>query len=506
MMKIGRLNSTYLIPDGDDFPRATSERLDAVAGRLLPNALARALNAAAAARDDQSIWVFRRLRFDVDLNPDRDDDSLAALWAHRLIDAVNRRIDDPADDDVVHFQDQVDFLHAYIADAAAGRPRKWYHNRFEGLDHLSTTARIRTALCLHVDTGLQTLLRATAPNLRAIVAALSENDARRILDTLSPALPESPEPFRALLDAWRDHGSPAPDSAGEFRWVLQLTIAARSRMSCARPIGRLIRVLRDVDSATCGRVLDFIAKDRGDEVRENMTLEDFVVIEPLLGTPSGLIEPFLATPAQPSETPERRYTPFGAVFFFLPLLDALPVRDPLLRFWILLKVLGASRAVRTFEDPVLRSLFNVDPALSAESFRRWQSSHRIRSLRRLRRTCLTSDLMRDNSRHRAPADRAYLRLPRLLSSNRDQWLEDPALLVARSLSWRLPGFSTSSLPHLYENFLDFPASIEEHESRRVVRLGAPPLQVILNMTGICRWQYTISWLGSKRIELYPEAP
>jgi len=70
MMKIGRLNSTYLIPDGDDFPRATRERLDAVAGRLLPNALARALNAAAAARDDQSIWIFRRLRLDVDLNPD----------------------------------------------------------------------------------------------------------------------------------------------------------------------------------------------------------------------------------------------------------------------------------------------------------------------------------------------------------------------------------------------------------------------------------------------------
>jgi hypothetical protein len=506
MMKIGRLNSTYLVTEGDDFPHATRERFDAVAARLLPDAIARALNAAAAARDDRSIWIFRRLAIDVDLNPDRDDDSLAGLWANRLVNAVTGRIDDPASDDVVHFKNQADLLRSYIADAAAGRPRKWYHNRFEGMDHLSTTARIRTALCLHTETGLDTLLRATPADLRAIVGALSENDARRILDTLSLALPDSPEPFQALLDAWRDLGSPAPDGAGEFRWVLHMTVASRCRISCARPIARLIRVLRELDSATCGHVLHSLANNSGSEVRDRMTLEDFVIIEPLLGTPSSLIEPFLDTRPQPSDMPERRYTPFGAVFFFLPLLEALPVRDQLLRFWILLKVLGSPRAIRVFEDPVIRSLFNVDPALSPESFRRWQSSHRIRSLRRLRRTCLTSELMRDNSNHRGPGDRAYLRLPRLLSSNRDEWLEDPALLIARSLAWRLPGFSTSGLPHLYENFLDFPASIEEHENRRVVRLGAPPLQVILNMTGICRWQYTISWLGPKRIELYPEAP
>ena len=506
MIRIGRLNSTYLVTQSDDFPRATRERFDAVAARLLPSAIARALNAAAAARDDHSIWIFRRLEVDVDLNPDRDDDSLAGLWANRLVNAVTGRIDDPTSDNVAHFRDQADLLRSYIADAAAGRPRKWYHNRFEGLDHLSTTARIRTALCLHTETGLNALLRATPGDLGTLVGTLSENDARRILDTLSPALPDSTDAVRALLDAWLSLGSPAPDGAGEFRWVLHMTVAARCRISCARPVARLIRVLRELDSATCGHVLHSIAKSCGGEVRDRMTLEDFVIIEPLLGTPSSLIEPFLDTRPQPPDMPERRYVPFGAVFFLLPLLDALPVRDQLLRFWILLKVLGAPRAIRAFEHPVIRSLFNIDTALSAESFRRWQSSQPTRSLRRLRRTCLTSELMRDNSHHRATADRAYLRLPRLLSSNRDKWLEDPALLIARSLAWRLPGFSTSSLPHLYENFLDFPASIEEHENRHVVRLGAPPLQVILNMTGICRWQYTVSWLGPKRIELYPEAP
>jgi hypothetical protein len=424
MMKIGRMNSTYVVPQDDEFPRATRERFDAVAARLLPEAIARALNAAAAAPGDESIWIFRRLRLDVDLDPGCDDDVLANVWAHRLMDAVTGRIDDPAGDDVVHFGDQVDFLRAYIADAAAGRPRKWYHGRFEGLDHLSTTARIRTALCLDAETGLHTLLRAIAPELRTIVAALSENDARRIIDTLSPGLPDSLDPFRALLDAWREHGSPTPDGAGEFRWVLHMTIAARFRMSCARPVGRLIRVLREFDSAACGRVLDCIAKSRADEVRDSMTLEDFVIIEPLLGTPASLIGPFLETCPQPSEIPERRFTPFGAVFFLLPFLEAIPAPDQLTRFWILLKALGAPRAIRVFEDRVIRSLFNIDPELSAESFRRWQSSHRIRTLRRFRRTCLTSALMRDNSRHCAPGDRAYLRLPRVLSSFRYNLIDD----------------------------------------------------------------------------------
>jgi hypothetical protein len=505
MMHVGRLNSTYLVQSDDAFLSATRERLDALSVRLLPHAISRSLNAAATARDDHSIWIFRRLQFDVDLSADRDDDTLAAIWADRLMHAVTNRIDDP-DDDVVHFKDRADLLRAYIADTAGGRPRKWYLGRFAGLDQLSVSARIRTALCGDPETGLDTLLRVSAVDLRAIIAALSEIDARRILDTVSPALPESSTPFQTLLETWRAHGSPAPDGAGEVRWVFHMTIAARARIGVARPIGRLLRVLRELDTATCVRVVDSIAHSRGDEVRDRITLEDFVVIEPLLGTPTALIEPFLDAAPQPTDFPERRYTPFGGVFLLLPFLDALPTSDQLLRFWILLKVLGAPRAVRTFEDAVIRSLFNVDPALSAESFRRWQNSHRIRELRRLRSRCLTSDLMRDNSCHRAPADRAHLRLPRLLSSSRDQWLDDVALLIARSLSWRLPGFSTSSLPHVYDNFLDFPASVEEHENRRVVRLAAPPLQLILNMTGICRWQYSVSWLGPKRFELYPEAP
>jgi len=498
MMEVGKFRSTYVVPNDQPFPRAVCERLDFLAARHLPNAISRALAVIGEARDDNSIWIFRRLEFDVNLNLDHDDDTLAAVWAGRLMAAVTRHIDEADDTEIVHFKDAADLLRAYMVDAAFGRPRRWYCRRFEGLDHLSTTARIRTAVCSNPQ-GIDALLRMTAPELRAIIAALSENDARRIWDTLAKTRPEAPITVAPST-------LPGPDGAGEFRWALHVSLAAGCWIPAARALGRLLMVIRGLDSTASARAIDCIAQNRSHDLRELMTLEDFVIIEPLAGTPRAVIEPFLDRRPGPAESPERRYTMFGGVFLLLPFLDALPLKDPLLRFLILLKVLGAPRAIRAFEDSVLRSLFNVDPALSAESFHCWQEAIRVRQLRRLRRLCLTSDLMRDNSRHRAPGDRLWLRLPRLISSSRDHWLEDVALLIARSLAWRLPGFSTSSLAHLYENFLAFPASIEEFHDRSVIRLGPAPLQLILNMTGLCRWRYTVSWLGAKPLHLYPEAP
>ncbi|MEO8049673.1 MAG: hypothetical protein ABI833_04590 [Acidobacteriota bacterium] len=498
MMEVGKFRSTYVVPSDQPFPRAACERLDSLAARHLPHAISRALAAVGEARGDNSIWIFRSFEFEVDLDLDHDDDALAALWAERLMAAIARHIDEAHDAGIVHFKDAADLLRAYIVDAAFGRPRKWYCRRFEGLDYLSTTARIRTAVCSNPQ-GIDALLRMMAPELRAVIAALSENDARRIWETLAKTRPEAP--ITAAPSTL-----PGPDGAGEFRWALHVSLAAGCWIPAARALGRLLMVIRGLDSSASARAIDCVAQNRPHDLRELMTLEDFVIVEPLLGTPRPVIEPFLDRRPESAEAPERRYTVYGGAFLLLPFLDALPIQDPLLRFLLLLKVLGAPRAMRAFEDSVLRSLFKVDPALSAESFRRWQGAIRVRQLRRLRRLCLTSDLMRDNSRHLAPGDRAWLRLPRPISSSRDNWLDDVALLVARSLAWRLPGFSTASLPYLYENFLEFPASIEEFENHRVIRLGAPPLQLILNMTGLCRWRYTVSWLDPKPFHLYPEAP
>ncbi len=86
----------------------------------------------------------------------------------------------------------------------------------------------------------------------------------------------------------------------------------------------------------------------------------------------------------------------------------------------------------------------------------------------------------------------------------DLCLSVMAQSVLRDFAFRLPGFSNSSLEYLAANFFDMSAKVEEDAHRRVVTLSHPPLDVILNMTGMVRAQYSLSWLPDLTFELFPE--
>ena len=105
-----------------------------------------------------------------------------------------------------------------------------------------------------------------------------------------------------------------------------------------------------------------------------------------------------------------------------------------------------------------------------------------------------------------PQDLDYLSLPPALRGppRLDLALSVVAQGILRAFAWRLPGFAHSSLPYLFTNFLDFPASLEEEPARRIVRLGRPPLNLILNVTGLARRAYRLSWLDERPISLFQE--
>jgi hypothetical protein len=105
-----------------------------------------------------------------------------------------------------------------------------------------------------------------------------------------------------------------------------------------------------------------------------------------------------------------------------------------------------------------------------------------------------------------PGDLAYLSCPRSfgLSHVLDHALSVAAQGVMRAFAWRLPGFAGSNLPYLYSNFLDCVGSLEEEPARRVVRLGRPPLHLVLSMTGTARGAYRVSWLDERPLALFPE--
>jgi hypothetical protein len=105
-----------------------------------------------------------------------------------------------------------------------------------------------------------------------------------------------------------------------------------------------------------------------------------------------------------------------------------------------------------------------------------------------------------------PDDLAYLSLPRSFCVSRavDLAISVAAQGLMRAFAWRLPGFAGSSLPYLYSNFLDVSATMEDEPARRVVRLGQPPLNLVLGITGMARSTYQVGWLDERPFSLFQE--
>jgi hypothetical protein len=103
-----------------------------------------------------------------------------------------------------------------------------------------------------------------------------------------------------------------------------------------------------------------------------------------------------------------------------------------------------------------------------------------------------------------PEELEFLTLPRSFRVARplDLALSIVAQHLLRGVAYRLPGFAGSNLAYLSRNFFDFGATLEEEPARRVVRLGQAPLHLVLNMTGMNRQSYRLSWLDERAFALF----
>lgn len=86
----------------------------------------------------------------------------------------------------------------------------------------------------------------------------------------------------------------------------------------------------------------------------------------------------------------------------------------------------------------------------------------------------------------------------------DRVLSVAAQNMMRDFAGRLAGFAYSSLPYLFQNFLAFTGSIEEETERQIVRLGSPPLALILNMSGMNSSVYSVDWLDERPFALFSQ--
>jgi hypothetical protein len=71
--------------------------------------------------------------------------------------------------------------------------------------------------------------------------------------------------------------------------------------------------------------------------------------------------------------------------------------------------------------------------------------------------------------------------------------------VIREFAVRLGGFERASAAHLYRNFLDVPAVVEETEGGIEAELDAPTLGIVLRMAGLHAQTYRVGWLGDRSV-------
>lgn len=103
-----------------------------------------------------------------------------------------------------------------------------------------------------------------------------------------------------------------------------------------------------------------------------------------------------------------------------------------------------------------------------------------------------------------PEELEFLRSPQPFAIARqlDLTLSIVAQQLLRQAAYGLPGFAGSNLPYLSRNFFEFAATVEEEPARWVVWLGRPPLHLVLNMTGLNRQSYRLSWLDERPLALF----
>ncbi|MGR9072448.1 MAG: hypothetical protein ACU833_05210 [Gammaproteobacteria bacterium] len=76
--------------------------------------------------------------------------------------------------------------------------------------------------------------------------------------------------------------------------------------------------------------------------------------------------------------------------------------------------------------------------------------------------------------------------------------------ILRDFSNRLTGFAHASLAGIFRDFLSFTAGVQATDAEYKITLGRPPLDVVLNMTGLQRERYRLTVNPKKEFRLFPE--
>jgi hypothetical protein len=544
-LHIGRFTSQYIISSEHPAPEQVKSSLDEAAQESLSYALSSFL-ANCFDEGDAAVWIIRRLELDVGVNAAWDRDTLTRQWSAQIARSLVAEMGGGTDgQNALRFEDRSDYVAHFLEDVAEGCAwSKWYYRSFDGLRMLPVSAALRTILCEDAGRGLEVLLRLSSAGFSAVLRALTEQDTRTVLLSIAAAGRRSGEAecLESVCSVLAGGDDVMPDEKeGTAALNIYLRVCRRQgQLSGATlkdvvlSVVRLAGLLLSASAAHRDGIIEAVTNGNAAALYERMSAGDAEALAPLTRCPAELVLETVAVIAARCPGAERpqpdsvaavgpvRDTRFGGIFLLLPLLAEFPLEEaargwpegevvstvPLLRILIISKCFGQSQAFRVFTDPLVRDLTGNTPRLSLSSLSDWQEKITGKDIEQFSRTVgvwaqergfeqeiLTPESLPD-----------FFCLPAQfhLSHHLDFAVSLGAQAVLTSFARRLPGFSKSGPEHLLRNFLDFTATLEEEAERRVVRLGKPPLNIILNMTGMGRGAYRIGWLDERPFALFQE--
>jgi len=405
---IRRFQAQYLVSREHPAPERLKSRLDETVALHLAQTLTPAL-APWFSNSDSSLWFIRSLNVELDVNvawaQEQVTQALASTIARSLATSVQGGSDG---EEVVWFPDRAAYLARFLADIADGHAwNKWYYESFEGLRPLPISAALRTAICERPVTGREGLRQLVADDLTKVLRALTAQDARRILDSLSVDATAGEE-FGCFQAAWDAMQRDLLDTGDEWRNALQLYLAAgRDRTDVGGlPLRAAVLALLHLSRCLIGG-----ASSEGEKLLSAFVHGDSTILYAAVGAANAeALLPLLRCPpawvqevgqtllgrnagpvADEASTLGPRHTPFGGIFLLLPFLDELPLEEAtcgwpdsdevaavaLVRFLLLMKCCGRPRAQRVFtdplvRDPLVRDLMGIAPSVTSSILADWQ--------------------------------------------------------------------------------------------------------------------------------------
>jgi hypothetical protein len=471
--------------------------------------------------DDQALVFVDRLECAADVAAHWDQDRVSQAIAAALTRSLVARLSAPGVAGVRVFANRADLVASYLVDSVDGTAsRRWWYGAFAGLTPLPASGTVRTLLASDHDLGVAALLRLTRSARQRVLCAMNSADAARVRAAWSaPTGGRIDSALRAAADAVAQSQVAGPLSATD---AIEIYVAAHAADRGAEGSGLFaaidalaaLRAAVALGHMSAGQLADAVRTDGARALPDALPGTAFKLLAVLADkSREALADAITAASAtvRLGDTRARaRHSAFGGAFLLLDGIDPLPFAGALerlpplcdtpaaqlVRFALLAHGAGGPRSAEAFDDPLLRDLLAIDPQITLGVFAKWLTGLSRRSVAALRRAIdiparLTAD------------DRAWLGATAPWPAGTAATaLARGTARVLRGFARRLPGFARSGLAYLHANFLTSTASAECSDTQISVRLGRPPLDLILSIAGLNRRELELAWIEPRRLLLY----